>query len=99
MDLGMDKLRNLLVEMGQLSEQTVELHERVLRGQRPVAREVHDDVFAELPKREHDAPAKPSRKPQKATGQKEMLLPIEGKKPAKERTAKKTASKPQRRSA
>ena len=42
---------------------------------------------------------KPAKKPKKATGQKEMLLPIEGKKPAKEGPAKKTASKAQRRSA
>jgi DNA end-binding protein Ku len=38
------------------------------------------------------------KKPRKASaGQKEMLMPIEGKKPAKE--AAKKASKPQRRSA
>jgi DNA end-binding protein Ku len=44
-------------------------------------------------------PSKPSKKPRKAaSGQKEMLMPITGKKPAKE-TAKKTASKPQRKSA
>jgi DNA end-binding protein Ku len=43
--------------------------------------------------------SKPAKKLKKATGQKEMLLPIDGKKPAKERAAKKTASKPQRRSA
>jgi DNA end-binding protein Ku len=43
--------------------------------------------------------SKPAKKPKKATGQKEMLLPIDGKKPAKEGAAKKTASKPQRRSA
>jgi DNA end-binding protein Ku len=45
-------------------------------------------------------PSKPSKKPRKAaSGQKEMLMPIAGKKPAKEATAKKTASKPQRKSA
>ncbi len=47
------------------------------------------------------APAKamkPLKKPRKASGQKEMLMPIAGKKPAKEATAKKTATK-QRRSA
>jgi DNA end-binding protein Ku len=42
---------------------------------------------------------KPAKKPKKAAGQKEMLLPIEGKKPAKEGAAKKSASKPERRSA
>jgi DNA end-binding protein Ku len=42
---------------------------------------------------------KSSKKPRKASGQKEMLMPIEGKKPAKEAAAKKTASKPQRKSA
>jgi len=36
--------------------------------------------------------------PQGAASQKEMLMPIEGKKPAKEATAKKTVSKPQRKS-
>jgi DNA end-binding protein Ku len=45
------------------------------------------------------APKKSAKKPRKATaGQKEMLMPIEGKK-AKETPAKKTASKPQRKSA
>ena len=43
--------------------------------------------------------SKPAKKQKKATGQKEMLLPIDGKKPAKEAAAKKTASKPQRKSA
>jgi DNA end-binding protein Ku len=44
--------------------------------------------------------AKPAKKPRKATsGQKEMLMSIEGKKPAKEAAAKKPASKPQRKSA
>jgi len=39
-------------------------------------------------------------KPKKAAaGQKEMLLPSAGKKPAKEAGAKKTATKPQRKSA
>src|SRR6478609_2929824 len=42
----------------------------------------------------------PAKKPRKAaSGQKEMLMPIAGKKPAKEATAKKTAAKPQRKSA
>ncbi|WP_407116145.1 Ku protein [Bradyrhizobium sp. LMG 9283] len=43
--------------------------------------------------------AKPAKKPRKASsGQKEMLMPIEGKKP-KETAAKKPAAKPQRKSA
>ena len=43
--------------------------------------------------------AKPAKKPRKAaSGQKEMLMPIEGKKP-KEAAAKKPAARPQRRSA
>jgi DNA end-binding protein Ku len=43
--------------------------------------------------------SKPSKKPRKASsGQKEMLMPIDGKK-AKETPAKKSASKPQRKSA
>jgi len=44
--------------------------------------------------------AKPAKKAKKASaGQKEMLMPIEGKKPAKEAAAKKPAAKPQRKSA
>lgn len=42
---------------------------------------------------------KPTKKPKKATSQKEMLLPIEGKKPAKETAAKKPATRGQRKSA
>jgi DNA end-binding protein Ku len=43
---------------------------------------------------------KPAKKSKKATpGQKEMLMPIAGKKPAKETAAKKLAAKPQRKSA
>jgi DNA end-binding protein Ku len=46
------------------------------------------------------APTKPGKKPRKAAaGQKEMLMPIAGKKPAKEAAAKKPAAKPQRKSA
>src|SRR5436190_1433503 len=41
--------------------------------------------------------SKPAKKPRKvASGQKEMLMPITGKKPAKEAAAKKPAAKPQR---
>jgi DNA end-binding protein Ku len=44
--------------------------------------------------------ARPAKKPRKvASGQKEMLMPIAGKKPAKEAAAKKPAAKPQRKSA
>ena len=43
---------------------------------------------------------KPAKKAKKATpGQKEMLMPIAGKKPAKEAAAKKPAARPQRKSA
>ena len=49
---------------------------------------------------ETQATKKSAKKPRKATaGQKEMLMTIAGKKPAKEAAAKKPASKPQRRSA
>jgi DNA end-binding protein Ku len=45
------------------------------------------------------APAKSAKRPRKAAaGQKEMLMPIAGKKPAKE-TAKKPTAKSQRKSA
>jgi DNA end-binding protein Ku len=44
--------------------------------------------------------AKPAKKPRKvASGQKEMLMPIAGKKPAKEAGAKKPSAKSQRKSA
>src|SRR5437870_6558561 len=44
-----------------------------------------------------EAPKKPAKKARKAAaGQKEMLMPIAGKKPAKEAAAKKLAAKPQR---
>jgi DNA end-binding protein Ku len=46
------------------------------------------------------SPKKSAKKPRKAAaGQKEMLMPIAGKKPAKETAAKKPAGKPQRKSA
>ncbi|MHC2518991.1 non-homologous end joining protein Ku [Bradyrhizobium diazoefficiens] len=46
------------------------------------------------------APKKAAKKPRKAaSGQKEMLMPIQGKKPAKESAGKKPSSKPQRKSA
>ncbi|MDA9538809.1 DNA repair protein [Bradyrhizobium sp. CCBAU 21362] len=49
---------------------------------------------------EKKAPTKPAKKPRKAAaGQKEMLMPITGKKPAKESGAKKSAAKSQRKSA
>jgi DNA end-binding protein Ku len=49
---------------------------------------------------ETKAPKKPAKKPRKAAaGQKEMLMPIAGKKQAKEAATKKPASKPQRKSA
>ncbi|MGY3572886.1 non-homologous end joining protein Ku [Bradyrhizobium sp. USDA 4504] len=46
-----------------------------------------------------EAPKNSGKKPRKAAGQKEMLMPIAGKKPAKETAAKKPAGKSQRKSA
>src|SRR5689334_5894230 len=47
-----------------------------------------------------ETPTKPAKKPRKAAaGQKEMLMPIAGKKPAKEAAAKKSSAKHQRKSA
>ncbi|MDI1265271.1 MAG: Ku protein, partial [bacterium] len=47
-----------------------------------------------------EAPKKSGKPPRKAAaGQKEMLMPIAGKKPAKEAAARKPAAKPQRKSA
>jgi DNA end-binding protein Ku len=49
---------------------------------------------------EAEAPKKPARKPKRAAaGQKEMLMPIAGKKPAKETAAKKPVAGRQRKSA
>jgi DNA end-binding protein Ku len=49
---------------------------------------------------ETKAPKKPAKKPRKvAAGQREMLMPIGGKKPAKETVAKKPAGRQQRKSA
>ena len=48
---------------------------------------------------ETKAPKKPPKKARKATGQKEMLMPIEGKKSAKETAAKKPSARQQRKSA
>jgi DNA end-binding protein Ku len=49
---------------------------------------------------ERSAPKKPAKKPRKASaGQKEMLMPIAGKKHAKERAAKKPSGRQQRKSA
>jgi DNA end-binding protein Ku len=47
-----------------------------------------------------ESPKKSAKKARKAAaGQKEMLMPIAGKKPAKEAAAKRPAAKPQRKSA
>jgi DNA end-binding protein Ku len=48
---------------------------------------------------EAKAGKKPTKKAKKAAGQKEMLMPIAGKKPAKETAAKKPAARTQRKSA
>ncbi len=49
---------------------------------------------------ETKTPKKPAKKGRKAVArQKEMLMPIAGKKPAKEAAAKKSAARPQRKSA
>jgi DNA end-binding protein Ku len=49
---------------------------------------------------ETSAPKKPAKKPRRAVaGQKEMLMPIAGKKPEKETVAKKSAARSQRKSA
>jgi len=69
--------------------------------ERPAAGNVVDLMEALLRSVGQDrAPKQRPKKPRKAaTGQKEMLLAISGKKPAKENAAKKTTPKPQRKSA
>jgi DNA end-binding protein Ku len=66
---------------------------------RPAAGNVVDLMDALRASLGQEKTSKPAKKSKKAAGQKEMLLPIDGKKPAKEGAAKKTASKPQRKSA
>jgi DNA end-binding protein Ku len=66
---------------------------------RPAASNVVDLMEALRQSVGQPAAAKPLKKSKKAAGQKEMLLPIEGKKPAKETTAKKTSARPQRKTA
>jgi DNA end-binding protein Ku len=49
---------------------------------------------------ETKAPKKSAKKPRKAAaGQRQMLMPIQGKKSGKEAAAKKPAARPQRKSA
>ena len=102
-----EELENVALE----STRTIEIDEFVARDEidpryiirpyylRPDGKVGHD-AFAVI--REGGAepakPSKPAKKPRKAaSGQKEMLMPIQGKK-AKE-TGKKPTSKPQRKSA
>ena len=67
--------------------------------ERPAAGNVVDLMEA-LRRSVKEQPSKATKKLRKAAaGQKEMLLAISGKKPAKENAAKKTTSKPQRKSA
>ncbi|WP_407116161.1 Ku protein [Bradyrhizobium sp. LMG 9283] len=71
--------------------------------ERPAARNVVDLMEAlrrSVGGAAAEAPKKATKKPRKAAaGQKEMLMPIAGKKPAKESAAKKPAARPQRKSA
>jgi len=68
--------------------------------ERPAAGNVVDLMEALRRSVGKEQPSKATKKPKKAAaGQKEMLLAISGKKPAKESAAKKTTSKPQRKSA
>ncbi len=68
--------------------------------ERPAAGNVVDLIEALRRSVGREQASKTTKKPKKAAaGQKEMLLPIAGKKPAKEAAAKKTTSKPQRKSA
>jgi DNA end-binding protein Ku len=76
--------------------------ESITPKERPAATNVVDLMEALRRSVGQSAPtkaAKPTKKPRKAlSDQKEMLMPIEGKKP-KEAAAKKPAAKPQRKSA
>jgi len=68
--------------------------------ERPAAGNVVDLMAALRRSVGKEQPSKATKKPEKAAaGQKAMLLASSGKKPAKEGAAKKTTSKPQRKSA
>jgi DNA end-binding protein Ku len=77
----------------------------IVPNERPRARErrrSHGRVAQERRRRggQTKAPKKSAKKPRKATaGQKEMLMPIDPQKPAKEAAAKKPAASQQRKSA
>jgi DNA end-binding protein Ku len=107
-EVSKEELENVTLE----STRTIEIDEFVARDEidpryiirpyylRPDGKVGHD-AFAVI--REGGAepakPSKPAKKPRKAaSGQKEMLMPIAGKK-AKETTAKKPTVRPQRKSA
>jgi hypothetical protein len=72
----------------------------IIPNERPAVGNVVDLMEALLRSVGQDRAPKPRpKKPRKAAaGQKEMLLAISGKKPAKENATKKTTSKPQRKS-
>ena len=106
-EVSKEELENVTLE----STRTIEIDEFVARDEidpryiirpyylRPDGKVGHD-AFAVI--REGGAepakPSKPAKKPRKAaSGQKEMLMPIAGKK-AKETTAKKPTARPQRKS-
>jgi len=70
------------------------------KQERPAGSNVVDLMDALRRSVGQSAPAKSGRKPRKvASGQKEMLMPIEGKKTAKEPAAKKTTARSQRKTA
>ncbi|MGT2502677.1 non-homologous end joining protein Ku [Bradyrhizobium guangxiense] len=69
--------------------------ENVVDLMEALRRSVGGENFAEAT----PASKKAAKKPKKATGQKELLMPIAGKKPAKEAAAKKTAAGARRKSA
>jgi hypothetical protein len=72
--------------------------EPIAKKERPAAGNVVNLMDALRASLSEAGPAKATKRSKKSTGQKEMLLPIEGKKP-KEAAAKKTATRPQRKSA
>ena len=85
-----------------LGDQDIATHatrtERLRRGETLSA--VTDHLRKSLGVAEPAKGSKQAKKPRKvASGQKEMLMPIAGKKPAKEAAVKKPAAKPQRKSA
>jgi DNA end-binding protein Ku len=69
----------------------------IIPNERPAVGNVVDGALLRSVGQDRAPKPRPKKPRKAATGQKEMLLAISGKKPAKENAAKKTTPKPQRK--